>query len=728
MKIKVSVIIPVYNVEKYLKKCLDSVINQTLKEIEIIIVNDGSTDSSLKICQEYEQKDKRIHLINQKNSGLGIARNNAIKYAQGEFVCFLDSDDSLDLVTLQTTYNKANKDKSDIVVFGFERIDETTNRIIQTRDDLHSDLNILNNKQFFSRVISANFKHMVCSMIIKRNLFITYNLKFPAALHEDLYVVPQLFYYAKKTSFIYENYYKWLIRKNSITSTITQKHIDGIITAIFYIKSFLLKENILNTYKSEFTRFYLIYLTMLFNRIKSLSKNKNIKNELIKLLYLKAYSLINLNDINHFKYENEKRFKEFISMYKTFLKEEKNNDLEISNILLIQQLNEIKSSRGYKFLLKYYHYRDKILPHGSFRRKTLKKIANFILKKEDLSINIKKNNITKNIKAEYYDVVFLPHKDYHVWTMGLIARELKKRGINSCLMDLTDYYRDEGSRNEAKNFQDIPFLDFNFLRVEKIDYKALICMNDWDKKIVRPEVIKAKKKNKITIGIVEGVQDFLDLDTKQNRQPYKTVEYVFLTGKHDKQFFRDKNDKTFIIGIPRLKKLLNIEPKFPKEALAVINLNFSYNVLSDKAKVWLDSAIEGCKLANIDYIITQHPADKTNLENYNVTNKTMYEIIEEGSIVISRFGSTIIEALAMGKPCIYHNPHNEKVIKFQEPMGAYSLSFDSKSLAEAIRYELSLDVDYRKRANKFLDYHCNINSKESSAFLSAKIIKIIIES
>jgi hypothetical protein len=148
--------------------------------------------------------------------------------------------------------------------------------------------------------------------------------------------------------------------------------------------------------------------------------------------------------------------------------------------------------------------------------------------------------------------------------------------------------------------------------------------------------------------------------------------------------------------VPRLKKLLKHEPNFPKKKLAVINMNFSYNVLADKAKFWLDSSIEGCKKAGIDYIITQHPADKTDLTGYPVTKKTMYEIIEEGSIAISRFGSTIIEALAMGKPCVYHNPHNEKVIKFQDPLNAYSLSDDSNSLADAINYELSLNIDYRE--------------------------------
>ena len=92
---KISVIIPIYNMEKYLKECLNSVINQTLKDIEIICVNDGSIDNSLTILKEYEKKDKRIKIINQKNSGVAIARNRAIDISKGEFIAFLDSDDKI---------------------------------------------------------------------------------------------------------------------------------------------------------------------------------------------------------------------------------------------------------------------------------------------------------------------------------------------------------------------------------------------------------------------------------------------------------------------------------------------------------------------------------------------------------------------------------------------------------------------------------------------------------
>ena len=101
----VSVVIPVYNVEKYVEKCLDSVINQTYQNLEIIIVNDGSTDNSLSVCQKKKLSDSRIKLINKENGGLSSARNAGIECAQGEFICFIDSDDWIELDYIEVLLN-----------------------------------------------------------------------------------------------------------------------------------------------------------------------------------------------------------------------------------------------------------------------------------------------------------------------------------------------------------------------------------------------------------------------------------------------------------------------------------------------------------------------------------------------------------------------------------------------------------------------------------------------
>ena len=119
MKKDISIIVPIYNSEKYLKKCIDSIINQTKKELEIILINDGSTDNSEKIIKEY--KDKRIKYIKNTNQGIGTTRNQGIKEATGKYLMFIDSDDYIENNACELLYNKAEKDNLDMVVCDFYR-------------------------------------------------------------------------------------------------------------------------------------------------------------------------------------------------------------------------------------------------------------------------------------------------------------------------------------------------------------------------------------------------------------------------------------------------------------------------------------------------------------------------------------------------------------------------------------------------------------------------------
>ena len=128
--IKVSVIIPVYNVENYLRQCLDSVVNQTLREIEIICVNDSSTDGSLAILEEYAQKDDRIQVITQPNAGAGAARNRGMDLAKGEYLSFLDSDDFFEPVMLEKAYNLAEQNRADFVVYKSDQYHTEENKFV----------------------------------------------------------------------------------------------------------------------------------------------------------------------------------------------------------------------------------------------------------------------------------------------------------------------------------------------------------------------------------------------------------------------------------------------------------------------------------------------------------------------------------------------------------------------------------------------------------------------
>lgn len=123
-QIKVSVILPVYNAQNYLRQCMDSVLSQTLQEIEIICVNDGSTDDSEKILREYEAKDSRVHVMSQENAGAGAARNTGLRKAKGEYLSFLDADDFFEPDMLEAAWKKAKQGNAQIVVFGSDQYRE----------------------------------------------------------------------------------------------------------------------------------------------------------------------------------------------------------------------------------------------------------------------------------------------------------------------------------------------------------------------------------------------------------------------------------------------------------------------------------------------------------------------------------------------------------------------------------------------------------------------------
>lgn len=748
---KISVIIPVYNTEKYLDKCLSSVVNQTFKNLEIIIVDDGSIDSSYEICQKFANQDKRIVLLQQSNQGQGFARNKALLKANGEYIFFLDSDDYLELDAFELLYNEAINKNSDLVMLGWEKIDEQTNTTLFSSKNI--DTSTINNKNEKIPYIFSEIGFAPWTALIKRDLIIDNYLFFPNVFHEDMYIMPKIYYYAKNISYINKKLYFWLERKDSTTTSFTMKHAIGIGGLLIDWTNFLIKEKIYEQFYMDIVKKFILCL----NYIKIQTNMFSEKNEKIKILKYFTYiennidtnsiESISLNpnfifskNINslyrHIQYLKKYKYKiaiygnglignliakELKDQIVVIVDKAKDSFSKYAKVCIPEELNNYKFDilvisvlgREKEIINSLDIEKDKIFEFN-FLNTSLLEIEN---SNKPISIEDKKS----------YNVVFIPHKDYHFKTMALISKKLEKQNISSCILDITDYYRDERVRKEALNFPNIELLDLSIFLREGINYKLLVCMNDWDGMVVKPLIINAKKSNRKTLGIVEGINDFLDVDTNMRRTPYQITEYLFLTGEHDKQFFKEKEKKCFTVGIPRLHNFLKEKPKFPKKPLVVINVNFSYGVLEDKREYWLNSVLEACRILNFEYIITQHPADITNFSKYNISKLDMYETIRKGSIVISRFGSIILEALAMGKPVVYHNPHNEKVLKFQEPMGAYSCSFDVQSLVEAIKYELSLKVDYRQRANDFLNHHCHINEGKDSAGLCAKYIKEILD-
>lgn len=223
---KVSVIIPVYNVEKYLRRCLDSVVNQTYKDIEVILVNDGSPDNSKEICEEYVAKYSNIQLINQKNAGLGAARNTGLQYITGDAVTFVDSDDWLESDAIEYYVASMKKSDADIVVTKMIRKKEYFSNEGTNGATIKEE--VLNQEQFakkYFKIDGNNIEYYACAKLYKRE--IAREVKYPVGLFaED---VPAAFSYIIRSQKIFYSTkvtYNYFFNDNSLTAKFTDKDFD----------------------------------------------------------------------------------------------------------------------------------------------------------------------------------------------------------------------------------------------------------------------------------------------------------------------------------------------------------------------------------------------------------------------------------------------------------------------------------------------------------------------
>ncbi|MDQ0198773.1 glycosyltransferase family 2 protein [Neobacillus ginsengisoli] len=216
MAYKISIIVPVYNVEKYLVKCIDSILNQTFSDFELILVNDGSTDKSGEICDEYSKIDKRIKVVHKKNGGLSSARNAGIDLAKGEYIAFVDSDDYIHKRMYEVLYNNAIINSSDIIICDFTVANEgvfydTSNLNIDIVAQNFSNIESLN-KLYTSKGISFI---VAWNKLYKRELFNDIRYE-KGRIHEDEFIIHQILYKSSKVTYLPIKLYYYLQTNNSI--------------------------------------------------------------------------------------------------------------------------------------------------------------------------------------------------------------------------------------------------------------------------------------------------------------------------------------------------------------------------------------------------------------------------------------------------------------------------------------------------------------------------------
>jgi len=317
-------------------------------------------------------------------------------------------------------------------------------------------------------------------------------------------------------------------------------------------------------------------------------------------------------------------------------------------------------------------------------------------------------------EADPKPVLLLPGAAYHLPEIMALADALHARGIPSRI-SVGDAHWPRIATGLAWYERPV----FKLPDPARIDeVAAVVTMKDWAGYGVLVEAANACGIP--TFAKVEGAQDFEDIDTPYRREAYRTARHILCQGAND---YAALEGDRHIVGSTRLERLWLAPAEPIVDDTAVINVNFTYGVMTEERKAWLDTAIAGCEAAGAPYVLAMHPAEKRQRFHPRATTVPIARLLLRAGVLISRFSTVPFEAMARGVPFIYHNPHGECVPLFADSKGAFTTSVAVDSLAMAIEEARGWRDDYRSRAAEFFTAQVDIDPARDSATRGALVIE-----
>ena len=349
--VKISVIIPVYNSEKYLKECLDSVLNQSFNDFEVICINDGSTDSSLKILNDYQSKDSRIKIISKENNGAASARNIGIKESQGEYVYFMDSDDILELTALEELYDLAETKNLDLIIFKLINFDDGTVEKYETAYYEMAFLKELVGQRIFNyNDIGENLFKIAVSPPGKffKNDLIS-NIKFPEGyIFEDNAFFTEAILNAKSVYFYDKHLYNRRVRSDSVMGNNKDLKQADIIPIFNKMIDIVRNKNCFEEFKTFLLEYKVSSILMRFSLVEDRYKIEffnRIKNDFQRFELDFNEVIFDFSKDNKLFYElilESETYQEFNLKMQIYDMKQKNKKLEISNNNLNKRNKKLK--------------------------------------------------------------------------------------------------------------------------------------------------------------------------------------------------------------------------------------------------------------------------------------------------------------------------------------------------------------------------------------------------
>ena len=663
--VDVSVIVPCFNAEAYLDRCLESLARQTLPQdrLEVICVDDCSTDATPAMLDRYRDRIANLRILRHaKNRKQGAARNTGLDAAIGRYVFFLDSDDFLRVDALEMMLNLVDDG------------DALTCQHVQTRFDKPHKRSV-SNRHVKTTLARAALENTIgwwpFGILIRRDLLEINRIRFREGVYfEDIDFNIRVYLAASSHVVTKEALYYYIERDGSTVNAIDEKKLTDSATVVAHVFG-MLPSDLAAEDRDAFRRRATSWLQLQARRIRDGAGDRATKQALAE------------------------RF--------------------IAALRSAKVLDRLPSSLA-----------REIVDTASA------KPAAAPGAQADGVTGFRYNPWRHDFRDEFAGkAIFFCEVDYHIRSVAPIARRLKEQGVESVIVDASRSTSFTSNRplpdGELPLYADVDLRPFNVAEIQPFatDAGAFVFSNDltYTKRLIFENFGFGVP----TFGFYEGINDDWNLDRAALRMPYRSMDYLLLPGLYQQGFYADRACR--IVGLPNVRARFAEPVSPPRLRRAIINVNFTYGVLEDRRLEFLETAVQACADIGLDYVVSQHPADKADLSEFNVVRKSIYDLLDEGGILISRFSTTILEALAMGRPVVYHNPIGEKVPKFHQPLGAYSVASNVESLREGLKRELDFvgkGGDVRARAALCLHFHCHVLSGQEPAELAARAIHAVI--
>jgi glycosyltransferase involved in cell wall biosynthesis len=688
---KLSVIVPVFNTPPDLiKQCINSIIWQSLERslFELILVDDCSTNAETRNCLATLQDLGVARVVTHAcNLGLALSRKTGVVHATGEFVTFVDSDDLLGNKALEVFYYTALRSKADLITSRMRRIGFNC-RYWYDVGISHKFFDPKDREARLLQLFTDTYTFSMCGRLYKKAFLDLQMFDVVAQrLHEDLLVTTDCVYRAHLVEHINYSTYYYRETPGSITQIIADKHIKDLFLTFsdWYNLIDPLKNLAISNAIPQ--RVY-SFLRMIVDRIYSQHKSSQTHTSLLCCLQSELLQI-----------EGKINFDRMRSIHNSFAE-------------ALCDLAKISSNS----------------------------IPNNILKPFARAVQVPQTAANDGAQAfpDFDDkIVFVCEVDYHFEQAYYLSKGLVDKGLNIVIIDNSAIASGAKRRVPIDSYRPLTNMSFYHNTLEKLDYKSLgsallvVMFNDYNKTI--EEALQYRTLLcKPSISFVEGINDFRRVDSKVYRErPYRKSRYVCLPGVNDLQYFTDRI--ATVVGMPKIEELYFesasiASPRQSGKFQVAINLNFTYGILEDQRDRFLASVLEICRKIKVAVRITKHPADKADVPQDILWKGSQNELIRQSDVFISRFATGILESLAIGTPVIYYNPHNEKVAKFKEPLGAFVIANNISQLETALVNLLSNrnNSNVKQAALPFLREHCNLQHRGSCAELFASLVFSIL--